>query len=243
MPLRSDKDPQRKDEMAVVKKGVSYSKITFENEILEWLQSVTAKEAVTQVCDGILDNLNHYRNLISYLINKNKESEMNTRIIEKLKEMESRGEPLPSLEDARQAQEAVNKLVTELGSYMSDKSLTAIQAEFPKELQKYIKTDFPQPAKAVGLWVPEADATFWFGIENKQWFFGCQQAKEGTVQSLKILSVDWWAWNGDRHFPFMRASDVFKPGTGFEQEYLPQAIVQMVVGKLLEWRGKLIQSK
>ena len=242
MPLRSDKDPQRKDEMALVEKGVSYSKITFDNEILKWLQSVTAKEAVTQVCGGILDNLNHYRNLISYLINKKKESEMNTRIIEKLKEMESRGETLPSLDDALDAQKAVNELVPALEIY---KSLKAIEAEFRKEFQANVETDFHQPeAEAVGLRVPEADVILWFGIDftDTKWFCCCQQINAETSQHLKIFKPD-GNLRGDPDFPYILASKVFKSGSGFEQEYLPQAIVQMVVAKLLEWRELLIQNK
>jgi len=62
-----------------IKSRVHYRKITFDKEILHWLNTVLVGEQdwPAGMRKGMRDNLAHYRDLITYLINKQKGRQMN----------------------------------------------------------------------------------------------------------------------------------------------------------------------
>ena len=244
LPLRADKDPIPEDQKAIIGKvgDDNYKKITFETEILRWLENVTDGKTVALKHEGMRDNLNHYKNLITYLVNKDKESKMSTEIFEHIKKTEKEGGELPSLEAALRAQAAVNELVPCLQIY---KSLKTVKAEFPKELQIGFEEKFPRPlGEAVGLKVSGVEVTLWFGydLDENNWFFCCQHMDEKSIQCLEIFSTK-YPWMGDGHFLYRFADDVLGAGFDFKTHDLSPTIAQMVAKKILEWRDLVIQNK
>lgn len=99
LPLTSAKEPNRDDKDAITKLDVNYRKITFETHITNWLESVLRKETEAEwplaMQGGMLENISHYRNLIKYLVNKQKEVKMNAEILKQLEQAEKKN-PLPT---------------------------------------------------------------------------------------------------------------------------------------------------
>ena len=131
LPLRSDKNPQKSDVDAIEGKGVSYNKITFEDEILPWLNSVLdekdRREWPQKMNEGMAENLIHYRSLIRFLITKNKDESMNEQIREKLKQAAER-DPLPSWEQVKLAAQSSRALQICFEAMLRGKLLLRIQA-------------------------------------------------------------------------------------------------------------------
>jgi len=71
LPLASDKHPEAGDRAAIQNHGVKYTQITFEKHILNWLDKVIERnsehECPKAMCEGMRENLSHYRSLIRYL--------------------------------------------------------------------------------------------------------------------------------------------------------------------------------
>jgi hypothetical protein len=85
LPLTSNKEPAPDDREALRKWGIkNYKKITFETHILKWLDSALGAEWPKSLPFGMRENLSHYRNLLSYLINQKKEHAMNENILKYL---------------------------------------------------------------------------------------------------------------------------------------------------------------
>jgi hypothetical protein len=237
LPLRADKDPDSVDKKAIIGKvgDNNYKKITFETEILRWLKNATDGKTAALKDEGMRANLNHYKNLITYLINKNKESNMK---IEILKQLENGNVVLPSLEAARRAQEAVNELVPCLEIH---KTLKAVEAEIrQQEPQTEIEMNFPfDDGIAVGLKVSGGEAIFWFGRDHDedQWFFAYQR---GGEKSLCPESFDQkCCWHGDEHFPYKLAREVLDE-CNFNTLDLSQEDAKKTANKLLDLRDSLM---
>jgi hypothetical protein len=105
LPLTGDKHPNPADRDWVIKSGAYYLQITFANEILRWLDSVLRDSDFRQNHQDICEGLTHYRNLNR----KQKELEMNARILDQLKEAETRNS-LPTLADL----DAISQSITSL---------------------------------------------------------------------------------------------------------------------------------
>lgn len=76
---------------------------SFEEDILPWLSNACAQEHH----DEMRDSLQHYRNLIRYLVNKNKEMSMDSEII---RQLEAAGKNVPRFADVIALKESVTKL-------------------------------------------------------------------------------------------------------------------------------------
>lgn len=130
LPLRKDKDPAASDVKAIEGKGVSYNKITFEDEILPWLNAVlgekSRREWPQKMTEGMAENLIHYRSLITFLITKNKDESMNEQIREKLKQA-AEGE-LPSWKQVELAAQSSRALQLCFEAMLRGKLLLRIQA-------------------------------------------------------------------------------------------------------------------
>jgi hypothetical protein len=236
LPLRADKDPDSKDKDAVIKKvgEKNYKKITFENEILTWLKNIAGKEYGKD--EGMRDNLNHYKNLISFLINQNKINSMKSKIFEQLKDIENKGDALPSPEDAIRAQEAVNELVPCLQIYNSLKAVKAEIREIQKDPQIKYEDIFPyENGIAVGVKVSDGEATFWFGydLDDTGWFFAIHRLVK-NIQIPEPFPPDRNHWNGDTDVRYEYADKVIENGVDFARLDLSKAYVQMAAKKLLE---------
>jgi hypothetical protein len=239
LPLRADKDPKREDEKAIKVKGVNYKKITFENEILSWLIKMADKRSVTikDEDEGMRDNLTHYKNLTTYLINKNKESNMKTEI---LKQLENGNVVLPSLEAARRVQEAVNELVPCLEIH---KTLKAVESEIrQQEPQTEIEKNFPyDDGRAVGLKVSDGKGIFWFGYDfepedkDNVWFFAYQP--DGDNALPEPFNIDKCWWHGEKYVKYRYIGEVLGEGIDFNTLDLPSMTTQKVAKKLLEWQA------
>ena len=241
LPLRDGKDPRSEDKQAIIRKigSDNYQKITFETEILTWLKTIIDKEVVAEK-EGMRDNLNHYKDLITYLINKNKESKMSTEIFEQIQKIENEEGKLPSLEAVQRVQASLIELVPCLQIH---KTLKAVEAEIRRQKpQAEIENKFPfDDGKGVGVKFSCLAAKLWFvyglsdGPDDKTWFFVCQYTGE-PQQQLNGFETN-MRWNGEAHFPFKYACEVLGEGINFNTPDLSETTAQIVAKKLLEWRG------
>ncbi len=92
LPLTEYKEPNEDDIKVLRNDNVCYAKVTFENHILGWLTIVLESEhkwpskVSEAMCNGMRENLSHYRNLIKYLVNQQKELAMNEDILKLMKQ-------------------------------------------------------------------------------------------------------------------------------------------------------------
>jgi hypothetical protein len=241
LPLNSDKDPRPEDLEAIRKKiGCdNYKKITFANQILTWLNDLSK---YCNVKEGMRDNLNHYKNLITYLVNKDKESKMSIDIFEQIKKTEKEPGKLPSSKDAIRVQAAVNELVPCLQIH---ESLKEVEAEIRRQdPQTEIVKNFPyDDGEAVGLKVSGVEAILWFVYgftdEDKEWFFVCQYINDAAQRS-NFFDKECFCWEGEKQFPYKKASEVLVGKGNFNTPDLLQETAQLAAKKLMEWRGSFI---
>ena len=126
LPLTVDKHPNPTDRDWVVKSGAHYLQITFANEILRWLDSVLWDSDFRHNHQDMCENLTHYRNLIRYLNRRQKELKMNARILDHLKEAETRN-TLPMLADLDAISQSIVNLRQCVQQVLRGKLLLAIR--------------------------------------------------------------------------------------------------------------------
>lgn len=131
LPLTNAKNPNPDDEAAIRKYGVNYNKITFETHILKWLDTVLAKEAEPEwpgaMNEGMRENLSHYRNLVTYLVNKQKEFKMDAKILNQLRKLaEENGTP-PTLSGIKSLKDSTEKLEQCMRHVLRGKLLLEVQ--------------------------------------------------------------------------------------------------------------------
>lgn len=131
LPLTLGKNPNPDDVDTIRRKlGVNYKKITFETHIQNWLESVLTKdpdpEWPSAMQGGMCENLSHYRNLIRYLVNKQKELKMNHEILKQLEQAEKKN-LLPTWSQVESLQKSAIELKQCLESVVRGKMLLEIQ--------------------------------------------------------------------------------------------------------------------
>ena len=128
LPLTSAKSPDP-DDINTIKNllRVKYNPITFDKHILTWLKVVLDNESECNwpqnMHKGMSENLSHYRNLIQYLVNEQKEHIMNQEI---LKTLEKARKPLPTLLQVESLASSVGELTECLKSVLRRKLLLKI---------------------------------------------------------------------------------------------------------------------
>jgi hypothetical protein len=131
LPLTSGKHPEPSDQAAIQKYGVKYTHITFETHILKWLDKVieinSDPECPKAMLEGMRENLSHYRSLIKYLNQKQKEREMNAKILKRLEQAEKEN-PLPTWSQVESLQKSAVELKECLESVLRGKLLLRIQS-------------------------------------------------------------------------------------------------------------------
>ena len=132
LPLTAKKDPNIDDLKVITEEfGVIYQRITFEQHISSWLENVLKsdpeREWPSGMRDGMHENISHYRNLIRYLVNQQKEIKMNREILKKL-ELAENSDSLPTWSVVNDLQKSANDLLLCLQSVMRGKLLLAIKA-------------------------------------------------------------------------------------------------------------------
>jgi len=125
LPLTADKHPARSDREWVESRGSHYKQITFAKEILCWLDSAIRDFSIEQK-EGMLENLTHYRNLIRFLNRKQKELEMDAKILNQLKDAETRN-ALPTLADLDAIMQSLTGLRSCLQQVLRGRLLLAIR--------------------------------------------------------------------------------------------------------------------
>jgi hypothetical protein len=111
-PLTAEKDPDPDDRSAVERLGVCYNKITFQTEIVAWLNNALAPGQLDLPSDmdgGMTDNLRHYRDLIRHLIEKHKEFQMKSQILQQLLQAQDAG-TMPKFSDMDSTRESIASL-------------------------------------------------------------------------------------------------------------------------------------
>ena len=89
LPLTGDRYAKREDVNAITRggSGVTYARITFKDHILVWL-ATAMKDLPAGLNQDIGEHLRYYARLITYLVNKNKQIEMDSEILESIKQEE-----------------------------------------------------------------------------------------------------------------------------------------------------------
>jgi len=135
LPLDSNKEPNDSDKTFIDENKVNYKKITFETHILEWLNTVlnekTRSEWPAAMDVGMRDNISHYRNLIYYLINKGKTTNMSREILDKLKQAYDENK-FPSRSAVGHLVESANSLKGCHESVLRGKLLLQIKSLLPE---------------------------------------------------------------------------------------------------------------
>jgi PD-(D/E)XK nuclease superfamily len=162
LPLAAGKIPNRADVEAVKNKGVRVCKIvTFANEIVKWLNLVLEENILSQmpplVRDGMKENLSHYRNLVTFLVNKQKANRMDAQILKQLQIAAERNVQ-PSWNDAKDLVESANELLRCMRMMLSGRFLLRLKDLLKKaDVEAYLAVD--------GVWdeplsVTEYDTVF-----------------------------------------------------------------------------------
>src|SRR5258706_3066686 len=140
LPLTSNKDPNRDDVGAITRElGVNYRKITFDTDILNWLETVLITdrdpEWPSAMREGMCENLSHYRNLIRYLVNAQKELNMNREILKQLEQAEKKTQ-LPTWSQVESLHKSALELKQCLQSVLRGKMLLRIQILLKQKRKK-----------------------------------------------------------------------------------------------------------
>ena len=113
---------------------------TEREHISKWLSDVLAEAAKPEwprgMHEGMRENLSHYRDLVRYLISKQKESKMNARILEQLKLADDKND-LPAWIDAENLRKSADELQPCLESVLRGKLLIHV-----KDILKKNDVDF-----------------------------------------------------------------------------------------------------
>lgn len=135
LPLTDAKNPNKDDLAWLDEKKVCYKKITFKDHILGWLNAVLAESErgwPPNMAEGMRENLSHYRNLIGYLINKQKELTMNHAILKQLEQSEKEN-PLPTWSQVESLQKSAVELKQCLESVLRGKLLLSIRSNLQEK--------------------------------------------------------------------------------------------------------------
>ena len=240
LPLNDAGEPNANDLDFIRKRGARYAKITFEEHILSWLDDVLGKENEPQwpaaMHQGMRDNLLHYRNLVCYLIKKEKRTHMDREILKQLERADQEG-ALPSLSQVQQLRDSADALKRCLESALRGKLLlqimTILQRQgrdpwFCIEGKPAGKADFGGPYDTrfgftVNLCVRVDDNVnvcfggspdgFWFG------YMGNGDAREKLIEAAVLAeaqkylgSIDgnehlWYAWTWNREVDYDQCQD------------------------------------
>jgi hypothetical protein len=125
LPLTSDQNPNRSDLEWIQISGAHYRKITFDNDILSWLNA--ALQEWPQGHERMRENVSHYRNLIDYLSRKQKELQMNAKILEQLRAADEKN-TLPTLSDLEALRQLLDRLQTCVQQVVRGKLLLKLQS-------------------------------------------------------------------------------------------------------------------
>jgi hypothetical protein len=106
LPLINDYTPNEADRLAIVNAGVTYTPITFEQHVGQWLRDVLDEKWPENLSLTIREHLSYYRHFINFLINRRKGEMMSQRMIDVLKAAPA----LPVLEEIQQAERAIYEL-------------------------------------------------------------------------------------------------------------------------------------
>lgn len=89
LPLEGSRDARPEDIAAITREGVTYAQITFRYHIREWLEA--ALKDWQQPNEDLREHLSYYQRLITYLVNKNKQNEMDSEILKCIQMEEEAG--------------------------------------------------------------------------------------------------------------------------------------------------------
>lgn len=96
LPRSSEKEPDSGEVQAIkkleieFKASICYKKITFEGEILSWLD--TSLQSWPQELNlDLREHLSYYRRLVAYLVNLNKQNDMDSAILDSIRKTEEAG--------------------------------------------------------------------------------------------------------------------------------------------------------
>lgn len=129
--LNHRQKPADEDIAAIQKRGVWYRAITFQSHILPWLLEVTAQQrrltSPPSIKKGMLENLEHYRNLISFLLNSQRTAHLNMEILMRIKQAEKEG-LLPAWQDVSSVHEGVTALKRNMEGVLRGRFLLKVQS-------------------------------------------------------------------------------------------------------------------
>ena len=142
MPLTAEKHPTADSLGNIQECGVHYKHVTFENEIVKWLQDAggtllkehDGAEAAKEMRAAMAKNISHYLDFISYLVSQKKGTPMDPKIIEQLKKADENGK-LPKWSDINALPDSVAALVAGYQAMLRGKFLLAIKRELSDNLK------------------------------------------------------------------------------------------------------------
>jgi hypothetical protein len=233
-------EPNADDLAFIGKRGVGCAKITFQRHILGWLDYVLGKENEAQwpaaMHRGMRDNLVHYRDLICYLIKKEKTTHMDREILKQLEHADQEG-ALPTLSQVQHLRDSADCLKRCLESALRGKLLLQIMtilrrdgrdAWFCLEGKPAAKIDFGGPydlrfGYTVDLCVRVDDGVnVCFGGSPDGFWFGYMRhgdARQKPIEAAVIAeaqkhlgSIDgnnglWYAWTWNREVDYEQCQD------------------------------------
>lgn len=130
LPLTLIQKPEASDLKEVLALGVQYCTISFEDTILPWIHRVldldSQRMPAIELCHGIRQTLSHYQDLIKYLVNKQKQDQMDFELLQHLENAEKQKQ-LPSWKDVDRLLQSAAALKRSLECVVRGKLLLAIQ--------------------------------------------------------------------------------------------------------------------
>ena len=194
LPLDGDRDAKREDVNAITKggSGATYTRITFKDHIGPWLK--TALEDWPEgLNSNIRDHLGYYARLITHLVNKNKQIEMDSEILKSIQQEEQNGIlSLSAIDTAIESAQSLRRVFTRV---LRGRLLRRIHAELCKRNlhPNYYVFDWPRIIKSQ----PESDYADEF---EKQIVVGVQ------VNNASAVGFG-WDKEGEFFFAYLRLQD------------------------------------
>jgi len=252
-------DPQERAKIDADKQDVQQCQshwfdISFEEHILPWLRKALSSKPGSFE-EGMISNLRHYRDLVKFLINKQRKHNMNAQILKALEKAKENGE-LPVLSEVESLITSATdlkaclksslrgKLLMEVKSLLDKQNLNpffcsseflgemSFDSEFDPRFEHEVNLCVPVDAKALvcfGCCDDGKNMFSWFGYSKK----GDQMIPAEIIADLvekhqlnaKNGDESWYVWERDNKINYDNCID--------------EATVKMVVEKLIEMKDEL----
>ena len=190
LPLNGERAPTREDQTALRSQGVLWRTITFEQHILPWITAASDKvsnpKSPEHLTGGMRQNLSHYRNLLTYLLNQNKEIRMQEDVLDRLRQAQAADE-LPTWQQVQQLKSSAETLQRGLETVLRGQLLLAVKARLEAAGFRVELRAEKRLSKPLGE-VTSFDQSFWDGANV------CVLVDESV--SVCLGGNAWESWTG-----------------------------------------------